>query len=258
MSHCYRQLRLPEREALFRMKAAKLPVRKIAAELGRHPSTIYRELRRNYFFDEDAYFRGYFPSVAHKLARDRRVPGRKLERNPELANYVIDRLRSCWSPEEIAGRLRLAGDSGFRVSHETIYRYVNGAAGKQQDLYRLLPWSRRRRRPRGGRKPHGLKIPLTNSIGQRPMAIARRDEFGHWEGDLVAFRQVYGKSTSHRWLSGKAGLPYSGAIRAELQPASWLGSADNSAPFPVPCASRSRSIGEPSLPPSRRCDPNWE
>lgn len=50
MSLCYRQLRLPEREILFQMKAAKLTVRKIAAELGRHPSTIYRELRRNYFF----------------------------------------------------------------------------------------------------------------------------------------------------------------------------------------------------------------
>lgn len=194
MSQCYRQLRLSEREALFRMKAAKLPVRQIAAELGRHPSTIYRELRRNYFFDEDAYFRGYFPSVAHKLARDRRVPGRKLERNPDLANYVIDRLRSYWSPEQIAGRLRLAGHSGFRVSHETIYRYVYGSEGKRQELYRLLPWSRRRRRPRGGRKSRGLKIPLTNGIGQRPTAIARRDDFGHWEGDLVAFRQVYGKS----------------------------------------------------------------
>jgi hypothetical protein len=67
MSQCYRQLRLVEREALYRMKAAKLPVSQIAAALGRHRSTIYRELRRNYFYDEDAYFRGYFPLVADKL-----------------------------------------------------------------------------------------------------------------------------------------------------------------------------------------------
>jgi Helix-turn-helix domain len=58
MSHCYRQLRLDEREAIFRMKDARLPVGRIAEQLGRHPSTIYRELRRNFFYDEDSYFRG--------------------------------------------------------------------------------------------------------------------------------------------------------------------------------------------------------
>jgi IS30 family transposase len=145
MSHCYRQLRLDEREAIFRMKDARLPVSRIAERLGRHPSTIYRELRRNFFFDEDSYFRGYYPSVAHKLASDRRVPGRKLVRNPELASYVIDGLHRCWSPEQIAGRLRFACQEDLRVSHETIYQYVYGTEGMRQELYRLLPWSRRRR-----------------------------------------------------------------------------------------------------------------
>ena len=78
MPQRYRQLRLDEREALFQMKDARLPIRRIAEQLGRHPSTIYRELRRNFFFDEDYYFRGYLPSVEYKLASDRRVPGRKL------------------------------------------------------------------------------------------------------------------------------------------------------------------------------------
>ena len=65
MSQCYRQLRRDERETIFRMKDARLPVSRIAEQLGRHPSTIYRELRRNFFFEEDSYFRGYFPSVPH-------------------------------------------------------------------------------------------------------------------------------------------------------------------------------------------------
>ena len=146
MSQCYRQLRLDEREAIFRMKDARLPVSRIAERLGRHPSTIYRELRRNFFFDEDFYFRSYFASVARKLASDRRVPGRTLARNPELASYVIVGLRRCWSPEQIAGQLRFACQNDLRVSHETIYQYVYGVEGKRQEPYRLLPWSRRCRR----------------------------------------------------------------------------------------------------------------
>ena len=194
MSQCYRQLRLDEREAIFRLKDARLAVSRIAERLGRHPSTIYRELRRNFFFDEDSYFRGYSPSVAHKLASDRRVPGRKLARNSELASYVIDGLHRCWSPEQIAGRLRFAFQNDLRVSHETIYQYVYGVEGKRQEPYRLLPWSRRCRRPRRGRKPRGLQIPLANGIDQRPADIAERETFGHWEGDLVQFRKVYGKA----------------------------------------------------------------
>ena len=194
MSQYYRQPRLDEREALFRMKDARLPVSRIAKQLGRHPSTIYRELRRNFFYDEDSYFRSYFPSVAHKLASDRRLPGRKLARNLALASYVIDGLHRCWSPEQIAGQLRIACQNDLRVSHETISQYVYGTEGKQQELYRLLPWSCRRRRPRRGRKPRRLQIPLANGIDQLPADIAERVDFGHWEGDLVQFRKVCGKA----------------------------------------------------------------
>jgi IS30 family transposase len=94
MSHATASFVLMSAKRSNRMKAAKLPVSQIAAALGRHRSTIYRELRRNYFYDEDAYFRGYFPLVADKLARDRRAPGRKLARNPDLAKYVINGLQS--------------------------------------------------------------------------------------------------------------------------------------------------------------------
>jgi IS30 family transposase len=69
MTGPYCHLGLVERELLSRMKIGKIPVGQMAARLGQHPSTIYRELRRNYFFDEDAYFRCYFGSVAHDKAR---------------------------------------------------------------------------------------------------------------------------------------------------------------------------------------------
>lgn len=188
----YRQLGRDDRETISRLTDARIPVRRIAAELGRHPSTIYRELRRNFMHDEEPFFRGYFPNVAQKYAADRRAPGRKLVRDPELAAKVIDGLRKSWSPEQIAGRLRHSGSR--RVCHETIYRYVYGEEGKRQAFYQLLPWSRRRRRPRGGRKPRGLQIPHTSCIGQRPSSISQRTDFGHWEGDLVIFRKQFGKS----------------------------------------------------------------
>ena len=90
--------------------------------------------------------------------------------------------------------MRIACQDDLRVSHETIYQYVYGTEGKRQELYRLLPRSRRRRRPRRGRKPRGLQIPLANGIDQRPADITERVDFGHWEGDLVHFRKVYGKA----------------------------------------------------------------
>jgi len=192
MAARFHHLSRDDRETLSRLKDARIPVRKIAAQLGRHPSTIYRELRRNYMHDEEPFFRGYFPNVAQKYAAKRRAPGRKLMRNPDLAARVVDGLRKSWSPEQIAGRMRQSGDQ--RVCHETIYRYVYGDEGKRQELYRLLPWSRRRRRPRGGRKPRGLQIPHPNCVGQRPPTISERIDFGHWEGDLVIFRKQFGKS----------------------------------------------------------------
>ncbi|MPS71368.1 MAG: hypothetical protein E2586_23105 [Novosphingobium sp.] len=75
MTESYRHLRYDEREALAKMRDAAIPVSEIAARLGRHRSTVYRELRRNFMHDEEAWFRGYFPNVAHNGAPPRRAPG---------------------------------------------------------------------------------------------------------------------------------------------------------------------------------------
>ncbi len=136
MTGRYRQLRLDEREMLSRMKNA---VSQMAARLGRHSSTSYRELRRNYFFDEDAYFRGYFGSVAHDKARRRRQFGGKVTRNPRLAAYIVDGLARAWSPEQIAGHARRHAVGALSVCHETIYQYVYSPEGRRQELGRQLP-----------------------------------------------------------------------------------------------------------------------
>ncbi|SMC36948.1 Helix-turn-helix domain-containing protein [Novosphingobium sp. B1] len=132
MARNYRHLSLEERDTIMRMRDRCMPVGRIAAELRRHPATIYRELRRNFFYDEDAWFRGYFGRVAHRKAASRRVCGGKVNRDRELAARIVEHLQQCWSPEQIAGRLRLDKANPITVCHETIYQFVYGTEGRRQ------------------------------------------------------------------------------------------------------------------------------
>jgi len=194
MPRIYNHLSLADRETINRLRDAKVPVARIAVELGRHPATIYRELRRNFFYDDEAWFRGYFGRVAHRKAASRRLRGGKVMRNPALVAYIVDRLAQCWSPEQIAGHLRRDRGRGLRVCHETIYQFVYSSRGRELGLWNHLPRQRKVRRERYARKPRGLNIPPANTIAQRPRQIAERVEFGHWEGDLIAFRKDFGKA----------------------------------------------------------------
>ncbi|QNE07747.1 IS30 family transposase [Croceicoccus marinus] len=194
MPQKYHHLSLAEREKISRMHAAAVSVCRIAVELGRHPATIYRELRRNFFYDEEPWFRGYFGRTAHSKAASRRVRGGKVMRDRALALHIVDRLAQCWSPEQIAGHLRLDPSGRHRVCHETIYQFVYGSEGRRLGLWHQLPRQRKVRRPRYARKPRGLNIPPANTIAERPKQIGERVEFGHWEGDLIAFRQEFGKA----------------------------------------------------------------
>lgn len=188
----YVHLDLEERRRLFRLHEARTPVGEIAAALGRHRSTIYRELRRNRWRDADVpEAEGYWPVTAQDLAGRRRAVRSKLERLPELRRIVVERLRQGWSPEQIAGRLRIEPGAMHRLCHETIYRFVYNPAGRRDDLARHLPQHRRRRRPRRGRKPRSDVFPDHVAIKNRPEVVKDRTEFGHWEADLVMFRRDY-------------------------------------------------------------------
>lgn len=111
------ELGIDERRRIERMMNARVSAARIARELGRHRSTIYRELMRNRFTDEEnPYLDGYYGSVAQTVTSQRRFRRRKLMRMPTLLTSVVDRLRAGWSPEQIAGRLRRDG-SGSYVCH---------------------------------------------------------------------------------------------------------------------------------------------
>src|SRR3954447_13075214 len=193
LARTYRQLDLDARRTLFRLMEARRPIGEIAERLGRHPSTIYRELGRNRFRDGDRGFCGYFPLNAQDLARRRRQRRRKLAADGALRAHGVGRLRDGWSPQQIAGRLKQE-QGRASVCHETIYRHVYGPEGREDGLYRHLPKARRRRGSRYGRRPRSASIPRERWIENRPVEVGDRETFGHWEGDLLIFRREVGKA----------------------------------------------------------------
>lgn len=193
MVRSFAQLSLDERRVVARMREQNISQSEIARVLGRNRSTICRELRRNFWHDAGLPIaEGYWPVTAQKMAETRRRRLCKLLRNPALRAAVVERLKEGWSPQQIAGRLTLAGDAGTRLSHETIYQHVYSAEGKADGLALYLPERRRQRRPRYARKPRNPVFPPEVAIRNRPEAVNCRQAFGHWEADLMMFRKDNG------------------------------------------------------------------
>jgi transposase, IS30 family len=181
-----RYLSLAEREEIAVGLAAGDGVRVIAARLGRAPSTVSREVRRN------GLSRGAYRAVAaQRRAEDRarRPKTAKLAGNGELREYVQGRLRKRWSPEEISARLKLEFPDRpeMRVSHETIYQslYVQGRGALRRELAASLRTGRALRRPRRKEGERRGRIKDMVMISERPAEAADRAVPGHWEGDLL-------------------------------------------------------------------------
>jgi len=181
-------LTLPEREEISRGIASDLSLRTIADQLGRPPSTISRELKRNGGIEQ------YRASLADEAAWDRshRPKPCKLVGNARLRHNVATKLKSQWSPEQIAGWLKKAypGDEGNQVSHETIYRslFIQARGVLKKELQAHLRTQRAIRRSKhASLKNDGLgKITNAVSIRERPAAAEDRAVPGHREGDLIA------------------------------------------------------------------------
>ena len=183
MGTAYEQLTEGERCEIFRLHTGGISQSEIGRMIGRDKSTISREFRRNALPKS-----GYLPVSAERMAWARRYRKRrsKIERSSGLLETVRDQLIAMGrSPEQIAGRLELEQGKPV-ISHESIYRFVHSKAGRRENLHRYLPQAKAKR---GRRTRRGNKSPIPNriSIHDRPTAIAARQEFGHWEGDLMAF-----------------------------------------------------------------------
>ncbi|GAA3476023.1 IS30 family transposase [Streptomyces yanii] len=166
----------------------KATVRAIAAELGRSPSTVSREIRRNRHPESGAYR----PHAAHARAEARRPRPKagKIAGNAELRDFIQSRLDKKWSPEQICQALRdtFPERPEMHVVHETVYQalYVQGRGELRRELAAALRSGRARRKPRRQaqqRQPR-FSTPMV-MISERPAEAEDRAVPGHWEGDLI-------------------------------------------------------------------------
>jgi IS30 family transposase len=172
-------LTLEEREVIAQMHRAGKRQTQIADRLGRHKSTISRELRRNRSRN------GYWAVAAQRKAEKRRRerPWVSKMQRPEVRRYVQQRLRWRWSPDEIAGRSRgdFPHDRRRQISASTIYAWISAEQARGKHWQRYL---RRLGRKRPDREKRG-RLPASTSIEGRPAVVDRRSRYGDWEGDTI-------------------------------------------------------------------------
>lgn len=182
----YSQLSPLERDQLAFFRAQNKSLRFIAEKLKRSPSTISRELRRNCAPVNTGCYCPH-PAQSRADARRSRASRHQRLRDPLVRRFVQFHLRLRWSPEAIAGRLRL-DHPGKRISHEAIYQWVYSDA---PHLARFLPKAHRKRRYRGYAKRKHLKhhIPDRVPISERPASVLTRKFAGHWEADTAGNRK---------------------------------------------------------------------
>jgi len=188
----YKHFSGEEREKIQEMLWQKTSIRTIAGVLGRNPSSVSREIRRNKPQERNRYT----PRVAHERAlRYRTRRGRrKLDKEDELCSYVVSQIKLGWSPEQIAAMAERT--VGASISHETIYQYIYAQVHREghghlklgrEDLRPYLARRRKRRMRQGLRKSYRIEKGPLPSIEERPKEVERRTAIGHWEDDSLVY-----------------------------------------------------------------------
>jgi IS30 family transposase len=193
MGRIYDQLSLEERCEIARLRGEGSSIRQIAAALDRPPSTVSRELKRNAGSGPRAG--PYQPAYAQAQTAARRWSGSRLDRDEALRGQVLEALGKGWSPEQVAGRLKLERGRPV-IGHESIYRFIYAQLKRTNDgaWRRYLPRAKakRGRRGRKGGSPASF-IQQRVGLAQRPLEALARDRPGHWEADFMLF-STYGQA----------------------------------------------------------------
>lgn len=177
----YTQITQHERYAIWALRKQGLTPAAIARELGRHRSTITREIARNRWRQNGI---GYYPLKAQGYTNERRrVARRGTHFAPEEWAFVEDLLREAWSPEQIVGWCRRFGI--LAISHETIYRYIWKDRKRGGTLWTYLRVMTKPYRKRYAAYDSRGRLAGKRHISERPAAAEHRSRIGHWEGDTV-------------------------------------------------------------------------
>ncbi len=190
----YGQLSIVEREQIQWGLREQKSIRTIATELGRSPSSISRELKRNY----PKQHKVYTPRLAQERAEQTIVQRGKRKRlkDPVILRYVVQKLRDDYSPEQIAGTLPLA-HPGYSISPESIYQFIYAQYYREGygechgvDLRMYLKRKHRYRRRKLTPYPSEVgRMQGIKRISERPSVVEARTRLGDWEGDSMVSRK---------------------------------------------------------------------
>lgn len=171
----YTQLTQEQRYQISAMLKIGQNQTEIAETIGKHKSTISREVRRN------RGQRGYRPKQAQQMSLDRRKKAKPRIQESTWA-LIESKLQEDWSPEQIADWLKRNTD--IQVSHERIYQYILADKRTGGRLYKHLRCQKKRRKRYGGYDRRG-KLPNRRSIEERPEIVDQRQRIGDWEVDTM-------------------------------------------------------------------------
>lgn len=159
-------------------------MRAIARIMRRDHTVLTRELKRNGGGVREKYradtAQRIFEKRRHKQHRS------KLDKYPELKELVVEGLKKEWSPDVIAGKMKMLGQK-ITISHESIYYYTYNKDGRLEGWYKYLCQGKKKRQKRHARKVAKTLIIERKSIHERPEYINQRERYGDWESDSVLF-----------------------------------------------------------------------
>jgi transposase, IS30 family len=177
-----RQLTESDRAVLAQLLQLNVPKQEIARRIGKHRSSVYRELARN------SGPVGYIPEEAQGRTDIRRWVNRVRKMSqPDVQRYVCQRLRRYWSPDQIAGRSRREFRHRRRrqISRQTIYDWIRQQPREERRAWRACL---RFGQPRHPRREDAGRLPNAARIEGRPAIVASRRRYGDWEGDTIVGR----------------------------------------------------------------------
>lgn len=179
--------------------------KQIAEKLGKHPSSIGREIAKG--LDGAGIYRPFVAQVAYETNRKRSKQIPKLDHpaNWQLRSAIVACIQQGWDPSQTAGRLH--NDPAWRdlpavVCAETIYHWIyTSAFALGEKLYQYLRYGKKKRTKHKGRSAHRNKIPNRVSIHDRPVVVDAKSRLGDWEGDSVVYTHLHAINTLNERLS---------------------------------------------------------